>query len=159
MFGFFFSPTAAAAAVGCVTLGPLRLEHAALVQRHSSSPRRHDDVDERLAYIRDIIKHNPSACAYDVSSGRPLSWALVQHEGSGGHGYTVPEVRGQQMYGLVGAYLGQQAMTAGYTHMFAYGALANSNIKKATDKQWATLDGHLCFVDYTAPQQQPAAKL
>ena len=140
------------------SLGSLRAEHAHIVHAHSSAPRRHERSEDRLAYIRDLLKHNPSACAYDDVSGKPVSWALIAHDGSGGFAYTLPEARGQRVYGLVGAYIGQQAARNGISPLFAYGALSNRNIQRATSKHWIRIEGELCLGVHTAAPSSSSKK-
>ena len=110
------------------TLGSLRLEHAQTVLAHSSAPRLHESSDNRLAYICDLLKHNPSICAYDDVSGKPLSWGLMLHDGAYGFAYTVPEARNKQVFALVAVHSVQQMTSHGVADLFGYAAVANRNI-------------------------------
>ena len=117
---------------------------------HSRAPRRHQRIADRLAYIRDLLKHNQSACAYDDVSGKPVSWSLRAHDGSFGFAYTQPEARGQRMFGWIGSYVAQQAARAVLLPLFAYNAVSNSSVQRATSEHWMPLDGELCLCVHTA---------
>ena len=146
-FNFCCSPTS-----GDIRFGPLKQEHAEAVFEHwgSSNSTRKLDKSKWLGYISEIIRQHPTACAYDVKTGAPLSWATVQFEGCGGMAYTDPSARGKRIHGLVGMYIAQKTYAAEFTQTFAYGAVTNTSIKKAVDNQWIRPDGYMFIGHYKA---------
>ena len=119
---------------------------------HSSAPRHDDSNDNRLAYIRDLLKHNPSVCAYDDVSGKPLSWGLMLHDGAYGFAYTVPEARNKQVFALVAVHSVQQMTSHGVADLFGYAAVANRKVQRAVMSSWTPLDGYLGLCVYSAPE-------
>ena len=46
-----------------------------------------------MAYILAVIRHHPTACAFDAKRGDPIAWAALHLDGGLNFIYSVPKYR------------------------------------------------------------------
>lgn len=133
------------------TIGQLKPEHAALVNRYWKY---YDPNGEAL--IRFQIQHLPSVCIYN-EKGEPVSWISTMIDGSLAIGYTIPEYRRMGLYNI-----GLNEMTFRQNQMksvsFGYVETGNTPSLKATSKTSTFWQEAITWVRF-APIQFVQSKL